>query len=480
MLRFYRNLILPVLLFTASACISSFTLPSAAQTNDTGVIDIDRERQKKILELEAKLKLDPDKPAKDMAIILQWLIELYSDAGRNLDVVRSYEKILSFFPYDVRIINRYAEFTLERLNQPQQAKKLLKDALAYGKIYNVSTTLLGNSHFLLAKVNFIEEDHEQAIEHLEKARFLFGEETPEPVIRLLAMNLHLAGKQGEAVDVLLELIGRERGSNPIDIEFLSRILPQTTRFQGEAVTDIVAGAVQNEIRRQQMLHESLGAEVVSISMGDTTALEGSLYRREGAGAVLFIPEIGTTRSAWDVFAQMAGSEGITALSIDLRGLGGSRSQSQHYPLDPAQPAVSLHANDIVFVLQYMITNLDVEEDDIVVVSEGQSCGAIEEAFHRGGLTPAAAYLSPFFDTDSRELYNAIAFRKDRPVLIMYSNKDVLAARSVQYFTNIKSLSQLTTMRLQDAGHGREALSLEPGAYARLDRWIRDLLQTQPH
>jgi tetratricopeptide (TPR) repeat protein len=475
MLKFCRNLILPVFLFTAAAGISAFTLPAAAQTNDTGVIDIDKERQKKILELEAKLKLDPDKPAKEMAIILQWLIELYNNAGRNSDVVTSYEKILSFFPYDVRILNRYAEFTLEHLNQPEQAEKILKDALSYGNIHNVSTNLRGDSHFLLAKVNFIEEDYEKAIEHLEKARFLLGEEVPEPVIRLLAMNLHLAGKHGEAVDALLELIGKERGSNPGDIEFLSRVLPRTERFKNEEITSVVAGAIREEIQRQAMLHESRGAEIVSIVMGDSSALEGSLYRREGPGAALFIPDIGTTRSAWDVFAQMAGAEGITALSIDLRGQGGSRSPSPHSSLDPSQSSVSLHANDIVFVLQHMRTQLGVEEDNLVVVSEGGICAATEEAFYLCGMTPSAAYISPLFDPTNRELYNAIAFRKDRPMLIMYSDEDLLSARSVRYLTGIKSPPALTTIQLQDAGHGREALSMEPRALAELYRWLRERL-----
>jgi pimeloyl-ACP methyl ester carboxylesterase len=216
--------------------------------------------------------------------------------------------------------------------------------------------------------------------------------------------------------------------------------------------------------------------MVSIAMGDTTALEGSLYRCEGAGAALFIPDIGTTRAAWDVFAQMARAEGITALSIDLRGHGGSRSHPLLPSDEPAQLSISLHANDIVFVLKYMRTTLGLEEDDIVVVSEGKICTAIEEAFYLCGMTPSALYLSPFFDPASRELYNAISFRKDRPLLIMDSKRDVLAARSVRYVTNIKSLSHLKTMRLQDAGHGLDALGMEPRALDRFERWLRDQLQ----
>jgi hypothetical protein len=59
---------------------------------------------------------------------------------------------------------------------------------------------------------------------------------------------------------------------------------------------------------------------------------------------------------------------------------------------------------------------------------------------------------------------------------MYSDKDLLAARSVRYLRSVKSLPQLTTMRLNDAGHGREALSLEPRALAGFDRWMREQLQ----
>lgn len=466
-----------IILSAAYACTSGFPAAAASQTDDAGVIDIGKERQKKIAELEAKLKLDPDKAAKDQAVLLQWLIELYSAAGRYQDVTMSYDKILSFYPYDVRIINRYAEFVLEKLHNAEMAESLLNDAVAYAKIYNVSTRFLGDSYFLLGKLCFMRENHPAAVEHLERARFLFGEETPEPAIRLLAMSYHAAGRHDEALDVLLELIGKARGTNQNDIELLRRIIPLTNRMQGKEITEIVADAVQTEIQRQRALHEAFGAEMISIPVGDTVALEGSLYRGEAKGAVLFIPEIGSTRSAWGVFAQMVSVNGITALSIDLRGHGGSRTESVLFPKVPTEPDIQPLANDIAFVLQYMKTNLGKEEDEIVVVSEGRICSAIEVAFHRCNLTPAAVYLSPFFDPENRELYNAIAFRKDRPLLIMYSQEDVLASRSVRHFMSIKSLSNLSTLQLKDAGHGRDALRMESNALAEFDQWIRGLLQS---
>jgi tetratricopeptide (TPR) repeat protein len=469
-----------ILLFLAllfvSAEIAASQAEAASETDTSGIVDMGKAREKKIHELEYRLKLDPDKSAKEQAILLQWLIELYAAADRHQDVARSYEKILSFYPYDVRIINLYAEFLIDRQGNSNKAIKLLQEAIAYSRIYSVSTKLLGNSYFLLGKVHSNEDEHSAAIDQLEHARFLLGEEGSEEVIRLLAQNYHLAGRYNEAVEMFLELIGRARGSNPYDIEFLRGILPQSKRLHNKKMSDIIDEAVQKEVQRQKILHEAFGAEMVSIPSGDSVSLEGTLYRAEGPGTVLFIPEIGSTRLAWDVFAQMLSVEGITALSFDLRGHGGSRTETIRSPEDLTLTYISQLANDIAFVLQYMKTSLHVEDHEIVVVAEGRICSAIEEAFYRCNITASAVYLSPFFDPASRDLYNAIAFRKDRPLFIMYSCEDILAERSLSFLKSIKPLSHLTTLQLQDAGHGREALSMEPNALFRLERWIRNALQ----
>lgn len=475
------SLMTAVLASTSLSTRAAAAAPAAAAAADTlmedvGTIDIGEERRAMISELEAKLALDPDKDAKQVAIILQWLIELYEAAGRDRDVVMSYEKVLSYFPCYVAILNNYAQFMIDKMNNLVKARELAHDALLCGRIHDVSTSLIGNSHLLMGRVLSLQEDYAAAIDHLEQARFLYGEEVPEEVLRLLAADYYRADRHDEAARVLLELIGRARGSEPGDIDMLRRIRPHSARLRNEEIDDIVARAVKDEIQRERGMYEVLGAEVITIPMGDGIALEGSLYRGEGSGAVLFLPDIGDTRSGWNVFAQMVDVEGITALSVDLRGRGGSRTGSLPSPGDVSQPDISLLANDIAFILQYMKEELRVQEHEMVVVSEGRTCSATEEAFHRCGVTPAALYLSPIFDADGPELFNAVSFRKDRPILIMYSKEDVLVARSVRYFTSIKPLPRLETLQLEDAGHGREALSRKATALAEFDRWIRERLQ----
>ncbi|NIM20419.1 MAG: hypothetical protein GTO51_09330 [Candidatus Latescibacteria bacterium] len=446
--------------------------------NQRGFIDLSQARLEEIEKLEARLSANLDMPAERQAVLHQWLIELYVSVGRLNDAMESFEKILSFYPYDVRIRNMYAEFLIDKLKDTQKAHEILRDSIAYGRHTAAASDLMGQTFFLLGTLQYSLKSYERAIGNLEEARLLLGEEVTSPVLRTLGRSYYLLGKYDDAADVYLELIGREKGFNSEDINFLETFLIQTEKYREKSISETVAIAVTSENRRQRERHEALGAEIVSIVSQDGFPIEGTLYRGTGSGAALFVPDLGHTRLSFDVYAQLVRIAGINALTIDLRGHGGSKNDSLRSSEDLAPSDLARFPGDIASALHFMTNTLVSSGDEIVIVAEGSSCGVVEEAIYRTDIAPAVLYLSPSFDLNSRELYNAIAFRRDRPILFIYSAEDIVAARSYRYFIDVKPFSHLETYPLKNAGHGVEALKMEPKALTVIEKWITERVQLQ--
>jgi tetratricopeptide (TPR) repeat protein len=456
------------------------TVPTArgqvrGRPETSGKIDLEAQKQLRISELRSKLLIGLDMPPQRRVVLLQWLIELLVSTGQTAEAREDYEEILSLYPNDVQTLNDYGEFLMDAAGDTLAARKVLADAATYTRLFDIPAGLAGRTFFLLGKLHYLQADYSRAVECLESARLYFGSDVPEPNLRLLAQSFARLGQADLAAQTYLELIGGEKGLNPDDNEAFWEIHRQSGRFREEPVEALIAQAVSKETDRNRRELEALGAELVNIATADGFNLEGTLYSSDGGGAVLFVPEPGHLRSTWRVYAQLLHVAGISNLGFDLRGQGGSRDSSLPSRQRLTPEDLSRFPDDVRTAYQFLQSSARRPSKPLVIVAEGAACAWVEAALHNQPETIAVLYLSPLFDTEDPVLSNVIAFRRDRPTLIVYSREDVLAAASADFLSWEKPLSRLEIIRLSRAGHGSEALSRDPATTGKFEHWINELL-----
>jgi pimeloyl-ACP methyl ester carboxylesterase/Tfp pilus assembly protein PilF len=467
---------LPAWVLIGLVSLSQLVIPAAwGQTDISGVIDLDAQKRHQIAVIQARLNADLDLAAERQVVLLQWLIELLESTG-ELDRVRNcYEKILSFYPNDVRTLNDYGEFLFETAGDTVMAQKILRDAAQYSRLINTPARLTGRTYFLLGKLHHLRADHARAVEFFETARLYLGSEVPEPHLRLLGLSFAQLGQYDQAVQTWLELIGQQKGLNNDDIESFKQIHRLAGRYRDQAPDELIDLAVSNYMDRRRRELQGQGAELVSFPASDGYLLTGSRYSSAGSQAVLFVSELGQSQSDWRVYAQLLFVTGITNLAFDLRGHGDSRSRSIPAVEHLTAGDLSRFAGDIKSALSFLDSTAGRIFNQRAIVAVGTGCGWVELALHNQPETTGVLYISPLFDTEDQELAHAIAFRRDRPTLIIYSTEDVLAAASCRSLAETKPFQHLEIIRLSQAGHGLEALNQDLTATGQFEKWIHKVL-----
>jgi len=444
----------------------------AAGQRSQGTIDLSDNAVEQIEHLEMSLAGTLDAPAERQAVMLQWLVELYEFVGDHDGVERSYRRILDFFPSDVGTMNSYARFLFETKNDGERAESLLVAASRWGRSTDARSLDRGFTYELLAQIEMEQGEFDEAIRHAGMAIDLMDDENSAGARRVLAESYRRAGDSEAAVEAYVALIALERGANREDINALKVIVGESGEHAAEDVGEMVESAIREResVRRDQF--DAEGAELVSIESRDGFLLEGTLRRREGTGAILFVPDIGGTRSVYRPYAQLFGIDGFSSLTIDLRGQGGSRSDSllTHENL-PARHFDRL-PDDVVAGFRFVQEELDT--DGIVIVSEGRACALVEKAIRSGHLAAPVVHLSPTIDAGDRAIGDAIAFHPEGPILMMYSGEDLHALRSVTIYKNTKEFRQLEIRVLHGAGHGVDVLRRDPDALEAVQNWLRNL------
>lgn len=444
---------------------------AAGQTVD-GIVDRGADTRVQIDELETILRGNADMPAERQAVMLLWLAELYEYVGDSAGVESSYLRILAFFPYDVGVMNRYAAFLLDGRGESARAESLLVAASQWGRYTDARSLDRGRTYELLARVEMENGDLPAAERHALMAIELVDDEASAGARRVLAETLHRAGAHDAAVEEYIDLIALERGTHREDINSVRVIAAASDRYRNTDLNRLVEEAiVRREAARRDRI-ESEGAELVAVTARDGVELEGTLRRRGGSGAVLMIPGRNNTRSVWTPYAQLLGIDGISSLTLDLRGQGGSRSDSLPSPDGLDARHRERLPDDVVAGFRYLRDALSVAGESLVIAGEGDACAVIEKALRRGRLDAAVVYLSPGFDRGDRELRDAVSFHPRRPALLYYSREDLHALRSTSYFKKNKDLPDLTVNVLDRAGHGTDILRRDPGALESFQVWLR--------
>jgi dienelactone hydrolase len=210
---------------------------------------------------------------------------------------------------------------------------------------------------------------------------------------------------------------------------------------------------------------------LTIRTEDGISIAATWYEPSGrtAPAVIFVHMLHRSRRDWDGLASNLASEGIGALTIDLRGHGESSGTAGGDGDD-----YSSMVRDVAAARRYLASRGDVQASRIGIA--GASIGASLAVLEAAGdpSVVSLALLSP--SLEYRGLRIEAAFRKygDRSVLLVSSDDDPYATRSVRDLKKIGN-GRRETVLLSHAGHGTVMLGRDPDVSRTLVDWFKRTL-----
>lgn len=445
-------------------------LASGAQAQDSsGVVDTRPGTQEQIARLEKLTSGDvgPDK----MTVYLRWLADLYTGTG-NLDAAQAaYQRILVLNPYDLASSNLLATFLLDQRNDAAGAEKLLGQTIGWASKAEMQPLYLGQTYALHARALRELGRHDEAIAASEQAAARLDADAAEDALRTQAISLKATGKRDEAAKTFEHLIGLTGGSNADDINALIAIETEKNgSIDGDEFRDRVSRAIETARKERESSLRHDGAEMVVLEGEGHVRLEATLRRGKGPNAVLFVPDLGGRRSAYNPYAQLIALDGITTMSIDPRGHGDSRCDSLPSFLELSAEQRDRIPSDIAAARQYLVNTLRIASDRIAVIVAGSACADVEHAMHSLGLGAVVVHLSPVFDPLDRDIASAIAFRPPRPALMVVSEEDVYAVQSVNAMRAARPDDPITVKTVTSSGHGITILH-KPENFATITAWL---------
>lgn len=220
-------------------------------------------------------------------------------------------------------------------------------------------------------------------------------------------------------------------------------------------------------------HAGLAAErTVSLRTADGVTLAATWYEpgNRPAPAVILVHMLGGSRRDWDGLGSRLAADGIGALAIDLRGHG----SSERVPMPGAPPEYLAMVADVEAARRYLSTRADVQHARIGVA--GASLGANLAALAGAGdpAIRSLALLSPSLDYRGVRIEAAVRKYGSRPVLLVASDDDAYAGRSVKDLQKAGS-GVREALRLTGAGHGSQMLARDNDLGRALVDWFRRTL-----
>jgi len=209
---------------------------------------------------------------------------------------------------------------------------------------------------------------------------------------------------------------------------------------------------------------ALGAgQPVQLRAADGVTIAATVYPADGsASAVVLVHMFTRTRDDWRAFAERLQATGMTALAIDLRGHGASGGAAT------PTPAMAL---DVQAGIDFLAAQAGVRGIAVVGASLGASAAILAAA--DSPLVRGVALLSP--STDYRGVRIDAALRKygGRPMLLIASTDDPLAARTVRGLVTATPPVPAREQRLSlVAAHGTQILDRDPDVATALVDWLR--------
>jgi len=219
--------------------------------------------------------------------------------------------------------------------------------------------------------------------------------------------------------------------------------------------------------------ESLSAsQRVSFRTDDGVTIAATWYEpsHRPAPAVVLVHMLNRSRRDWEPVASRLASEGVGALAIDLRGHGDSSgSAAGGDTTDYAALVLDLKA-----ARRYLGGRGDIQGSRVGLA--GASIGANLAALHAAADAGVAslALLSPSLDYRGLRIEQALRKYGERPVLLVASDDDPYAKRSVRELAKAGP-GLRETILLSAAGHGTVMLGRDSDLSRRLVDWFRRTL-----
>ena len=202
---------------------------------------------------------------------------------------------------------------------------------------------------------------------------------------------------------------------------------------------------------------------VQLRASDGVTIAATVYPANGsASAVVLVHMFTRTRDDWRAFAERLQETGLTALAIDLRGHGASGGVATPVP------AMAL---DVQAGIDFLAAQAGVRGIAVVGASLGASAAILAAA--DSPLVRGVALLSP--STDYRGVRIDAALRKygGRPMMLIASTDDPLAARTVRGLVTATPPVPAREQRLSlVAAHGTQILDRDPDVATALVDWLR--------
>lgn len=186
-----------------------------------------------------------------------------------------------------------------------------------------------------------------------------------------------------------------------------------------------------------------------------------------APAVILVHMLHRTRRDWDGVGSRLASEGIGALAIDLRGHGDSAGVAA----EGDSPDYSAMLRDLSAARRFVATRVQ-GRVGIAGASLGANLAALEAS--NDPTIASLALLSPSLDYRGLHIEAAVRKYGDRPALLVSSDDDPYATRSVKDLQKAGS-GMREPLLLSQAGHGTTMLGRNADLARVLVDWFRRTL-----
>jgi alpha-beta hydrolase superfamily lysophospholipase len=220
------------------------------------------------------------------------------------------------------------------------------------------------------------------------------------------------------------------------------------------------------------------AQRVTFRAEDGTLIAATWYQpssrpfdaTQGRPAVILLHMLGRTRRDWEPVASRLASEGFGALVLDFRGHGESGGHVER----GEAPDYSALLLDVRAARRFLAGRSDAAPTRVGL--GGASLGANIAALHASGDASIAslALLSPSLDYRGLRVEQALRQYGGRPVLLVASDDDPYAMRSVRELEKAGG-GLREPLILNHAGHGTIMLSRDWDLGRRLVDWFRRTL-----
>ncbi len=204
-------------------------------------------------------------------------------------------------------------------------------------------------------------------------------------------------------------------------------------------------------------------KAVEITTADGVVLTGTFYAPNAAGkpAVVMLHMVGGQRGDWDTLARQLQAAGFAALTVDLRGHGGSQGERDWGKMTA----------DAAAAFAWLSSRSEADPTRIGFI--GASIGA-NLSLNFAATQPAVkavALLSPGLDFQGVKTEGAIVTYGPRPLLLIASSEDTESASAVVTLDKL-ALGKRTVKMYEGQGHGTRMLGRQNGVEELILDWLR--------